>query len=209
MYYDTLMWDQVNISSFHYNSETGIAELSIEAKPDSFYYTGTCTFKAVVHNDFYSNSIDLTNQSIEINKNDNNWYKVIIHTLKSQPNYGFETQIWDFLGIKGGATDDNSLWLYDEGKGVNRNAEFFLVNSDNIFMYDNLVDFDVLNENKLWIDNFREYPTGENIIYFAIKKGINSVDVDANVSSTYEQVGKCQWKYTDLLVYKLKINVIG
>ena len=209
MYYDTLMWDQVNISNFSYDQVAGVAKLSIESKPDSFYYTGTCTFTAKIHNDYYSNSIDLTDSSIEINKNDNNWFKVIINILKSQPNYGFENQIWNAFGIKGGATDDNSLWLYDQGKGTDRNAEFFLLNSDNIFMYDNLVDFDVLNQNKLWIDNFSEYPTGENIIYFAIKKRINSLDIDANIPSTYEQVGKCQWKYTDLLVYKLKINVIG
>ena len=90
MNYDSLMLDQVNISSFKYDQETGVAELSIEAKPDSFYYTGTCTFKAAIHNDYYSNHIDLTNQPIAINKNDRNWFNVIINVLKSQPNYGFK-----------------------------------------------------------------------------------------------------------------------
>ena len=75
-------------------------------------------------------------------------------------------------------------------------------------MYDNLVYFDVLNKNKFWIDNFKNYKNGERTIYFAIRKAINSLDVDSNTVSTYEQVGKYQWKYIDLLVYKLNVNIV-
>ncbi|MDE6289360.1 MAG: hypothetical protein K2L64_01185, partial [Ureaplasma sp.] len=58
------------------------------------------------------------------------------------------------------------------------------------------------------IDDFSKYDfVGNNTIYFAIRKGINDINLEYNIPSTFSQVGKESWKYIDLLVYKLSINL--
>lgn len=206
--FDSIMYDQVNFSNFKYDYNTKIGEITMSAKDNSFYYKGMITFKFKIHDTYYSNTIDLTNEIIDIDKNSNEWFKEIISVIKNQQNWAFGNQIWNAFGIEGGANDDNEIWLWDKNKYVNRNPEFFLLNNDVIRMYNNEVDFDVLNENKFWIDNFSSYSNGVHEIYFAIKIGLNDIDWEYNTSSTYSQVGKESWKYIDILIYKIKVNLI-
>lgn len=205
--FDSIMYDQVNFLNFTYDSESKIGEITICAKDNSFYYVGSNTFKFKIHDTYYSKTIDLTNTSINIDKKSNSWFKVIINFLNNQDGWAFGKQIYEYFGIEGGANDNNEIWLWDPNKYVNRNPEYFLLTNDAIRMYNNKVDFDVLNQNKFWIDNFSKYSNGEHIIYFAIKKGQNNIDWDYDIKSTFSQVGKESWKYVDLLVYKIKINL--
>ena len=208
--YISLMFSQISFSNFVYDDFNKTGEITLVANPDSFYYVSNSQIKLTfkVYDAYLSNTIDLTQQSIEINRNDNLWYKKIISFLKNQklPN-DFGTQIWDYLKITGGASDDDNIWLYDNNKNVNRNAEFFLLSQDKIRLANNKVDSTVLDENKFWIANFQNYSNGENIVYFAIRKGINSIDWENNINSTFYDVGSESWKYIDLLIYKLKINI--
>ena len=160
-----------------------------------------------VYNEYLTNTIDLTDNIIDISKNDNSWYKKIINFLNSQKDYAFGSQIWDYLKISGGATDDDNIWLYDNNKNVNRNTEFFLLKNDQIRLSNNKVDYDILNKNKIWINNFNNYKTGKNNIYFAVRKGISDLNLENSTNSTFFEVGTESWKYIDLLIYKLKINI--
>lgn len=205
--FDSIMFDQIEINNFVYDEWEKIGSFTINAKANSFYYKGSNTFKFKVHDSYYQNTIDLTNTVIEIDKTNNEWYKDIINALKLQENWAFGKQIWDTFGIEGGASEDNTIWLWDPNKYTNRNAEFFLLDNDQIRLHNNKVDFDVLKEHKIWIDNFSKYNSGEHEIYFAIKKGLNDIVWEYDIPSTYSQVGKESWKYVDLLVYKLKINI--
>lgn len=205
--FDSIMYDHTVISNFKYDSNDKIGEITLKATDNSIFYYGEVTFKFKVHDSYYQNTIDLTNMVIEIDKSHNEWYKDIINALKLQENWAFGKQIWDTFGIEGGASDDNNIWLWDPNKYTNRNAEFFLLDNDQIRLHNNKVDYDVLNEHKIWIDNFSKYNSGEHEIYFAIKKGLNDIDWEYDTPSTYSQVGKESWKYVDLLVYKLKINI--
>lgn len=205
--FDSIMYDQVEFDNFEYDPDIQEGQITIRAKDNSFYYFGNITFKFKIHNSYYTNTIDLTNQTININKNSNDWFRDIISVINSQQDWAFGKQIYDTLGVSGGANDNNDIWLWDGNKCADRNAEFFLLDSDNIRMYNNKVDYDVLNQHKFWIDNFAEYNSGEHEIFFAIRKGLNDIDWEYNIPSTYSQVGKESWKYVDLLVYKLKIEI--
>lgn len=207
--YISLMYNQINFSDFEYNNSTNIGSIKLTAKDNSFYYIpgSNITLKFKVYNEYLINTIDLTNNIIDISKNDNFWYKKIINFLNSQKDYAFGSQIWNYLKISGGATDDDNIWLYDNNKNVNRNAEFFLLKNDQIRLSNNKVDYDILNKNKIWVNNFNNYKTGINDIYFAVRKGINDLNLENSTNSTFSEVGTESWKYIDLLIYKLKINI--
>ncbi|MDE5599829.1 MAG: arabinogalactan endo-1,4-beta-galactosidase, partial [Ureaplasma sp.] len=201
----SLMYSQITFKDFKYDLKTNIGSITLSSNENSFYYKNFAELKFKVYNEYLTNTIDLTSRNIKIAKNDKQWYLKIINELKSQPNYAFGDQIWKYLNISGGGTDDNNIWLYDENKSVNRDAEFFLLKNDQIRMSTNKVDNDILNNNKIWIDDFSKYDfVGNNTIYFAIRKGINDINLEYNIPSTFSQVGKESWKYIDLLVYKYR-----
>ncbi len=207
--FDSIMYDQVVFDNFKYDNYSSTGEITISAKPNSFYYYGSITFKFKLHDSYYANTIDLSNQVININRNSNTWYHDIINVLKSQPDYAFGKQIYDYLNVSGGATDNNDIWLYDSDKQVNRNPEFFLLYNDQIRLYDGTVDVNILNSNKYWLNNFSELNNQNiNTIYFGIRKAINSIDYTYNTPSTFQQVGKESWQKVDLLIYKLSINIV-
>ncbi|MDE6473153.1 MAG: arabinogalactan endo-1,4-beta-galactosidase [Ureaplasma sp.] len=208
--YFSLMFNQINFSDFSYDENTKIGQIKLSPTKNSFYYDPNTSIilKFKVYPENLINTIDLTHQIIQINKNDNLWYKKIISFLKNQKTTGdFGTQIWDYLKITGGGNDDDSILLYDNNKNVNRNVEFFLLSTDQIRRSNNKVDYDVLKEVKMWIDNFSNYQTGSHDIYFAIRKSINDIDWENSTDSTYSQVGAESWRYIDLLIYKLRINL--
>ena len=203
------MYNQIDFSNFSYNQETNIGEIKLNAKNNSFYYkeNSQIILKFKVFPKYLSDTVDLSSNVIDISKDDNSWYKTIIEKLKSQSNYAFDNQIWKYLNIKGGANNDNNIWLYDENKNVNRDAEFFLLNSDEVRKTNNKIDFDVLQKQKFWVDNFKNWDIGNHDIFFAIRKSIYGIDWEKDTQSTYSQVGAESWKYTDILIYKLTINV--
>ena len=206
--FDSIMYDQVNFSNFNYDKDSKIGEVTISAKDNSFYYLGSNTFKFQIHDKYYTNTIDLTNTIIDIDKNSNEWFKNIINVIKNQENWAFSNQIWNTFGIEGGANENNEIWLWDKNKYVNRNPEFFLLNNDAIRMYNNKVDSNILNNHKFWIDSFEQYSIGTHDVYFAIRKGLNDINWEYNILSTYSQVGKESWQYIDILIYKIRVNLI-
>ena len=209
--YISLMYNQIDFSDFSYDENTKIGQIKLSGSENSFYYKNDSSIilKFKVFPEYLTNTIDLTSNTINISKTDNLWYKKIISFLKNQKTTGdFGTQIWDYLNIKGGGTDDDNIWLYDENKQVNRDAEFFLLSTDKIRRSSNKVDYDILKEQKFWIDNFKNYKTGIHDVYFAIRKAVHEINWEYDTKSTFSEIGAESWKYTDILIYKLKINVM-
>ena len=193
---------------FNFDKTSRIGSVKLVAKKKSFLYKGSITISFKI-NDYISTTIDLQNSPITIKANDNQWYSQIIAYLKSLPNWQFDNDIYNHLHIKGGANDDNAIWLWDEQKGVLRNAEFFLLKNDKIMNQNSSVEFDLLNQNKVWVDKLEDrYSKGEHEIYFAIKKGLNDLNLEWDIDSTFSQIGLESWKDVDILVYKVKVKII-
>ena len=207
-YYSSLSLDQIEYSDFNFDKTSRIGSVKLVAKKKSFLYKGSITISFKI-NDYISTTIDLQNSPITIKANDNQWYSQIIAYLKSLPNWQFDNDIYNHLHIKGGANDDNAIWLWDEQKGVSRNAEFFLLKNDKIMNQNSSVEFDLLNQNKVWVDKLEDrYSKGEHEIYFAIKKGLNDLNLEWDIDSTFSQIGLESWKDVDILVYKVKVKII-
>ncbi len=205
--FNSLMYEQLEFKNFNLQDNKG--QIILKAKDNSFYYEGSMIINFVIHNSWYNDTIYLSDDLIEIDSNDKNWYEKIIQRLKEQPNWKFENDIYKYLKISGGAREDNSIWLYDENKKVNRSAEFFLITNDKVRYKNGLVNYNVLNKKKYWINSLGEkYKKGTFQIYFGIRKEIKEYDPIYNIPSTFSQIGTESWKQIDLLVYKINIKLV-
>ncbi len=206
--YPRIMWHQVNFKNFK-KQENGYT-IDIISNADSFYYKNTATI-TINLKQYSDNHIDLTTAPITLNRNDKEWSNKIIDHIKNNVN-DIGTIIYNSLKITGGI-DNSNFWLYDNQYGVNRYADWLLLKNSNIFLEGNTSEFDRLNNTKFdWpsngiIDNLID---SNGYLYFGIKKQLNDIEFNKDLSfnkSTYSLVGKESWKYIDVLVFKLKVNL--
>lgn len=210
-FYSSIMYKFIEFKNYWISDDGTWGSIEAYATNNNYYYKGNIKFYFNVHQKYFKNTQTINNLSnaIEIKSNDQKWYEKIIERLKNQDDWKFGDDIYEFLKVSGGARDDNSLWLWDENKKCDRDAEFFLLDNDEIRYKNNTVNYNVLSKHKIWVDTLgQRYSKGKHKIYFAIRKQIKDLDLKYNIDSTYSQVGIESWKYVDVLIYEIDLNII-
>lgn len=204
-------WDEANISNIEFDKESNSAKLLISSNENSFLYDGsqeiTINFK-----DYTSNSIDLSNIELSIDKDDTNWSKIVLKTIKDNVT-DLGTEIWNRFGLSGDINDDYSgFWFYDQTYKQNRDVEWLLLKNDNVYMNSEIANFNIINENKYeYPSTLSELTSEDNLdLYFGIKTQINSYlkNGDYERKSDLSKIGTENWVNFPLLTFKLKINLI-
>lgn len=201
---------------------------------DNSYLYNESTRINICKKEYYSTpTIDLTNQSINISTNDQNWSNNILSLIENDLDNktNFSTTIWNQLGINGGISKVDStnqsnqydIWLYDNQNDFKRYADWVILKTDKLYE-SSYIDFDdtskrsVVDYNNLlsnqytWPKTLNKNVLDENgYLYFGIKKQINDLIWNKDLtytSSTFQKVGKESWTKIGLVIVKFKINLI-
>ncbi|BAC44423.1 hypothetical protein D8X55_03710 [Malacoplasma penetrans] len=217
--YKRIMWNDLTISNISYDSINNSYKVEIDTN-NSFYYFGIANIVINIK-DYWSKSVDLSNEEISIEKSDTNWASKIFEFINSQDNknsFNLDQTIWKYFNLKGGISNQDfssGLWLYDEINSKNRYSNWAILKTDKIYVNENSTEISKLNNEKYeWPndglkDIFNNNNTNDNL-YFAIDlklaAGNEKEKNDTGNSVTYLDVGKESWQYPKILVFKLNVK---
>lgn len=218
--YKRIMWHDITIDKIEYNplKHSYTVHLNTDS---SFYYKGNAIVTIKIK-EYESNSIDLTNQELSIDKNDANWTNKIFEFIDKQNNkndFSLETSINNFFNLKGGISNSDyakGIWLYDEINDVNRYQDWYILKTDKIFINKTSTEYEKLNTEKYnWPlnnlnDLFKENNRNINFYFGITIKLASSNEKEKNEtgnSITYLDVGKESWQYPNILIFKINLKL--
>ncbi|WP_339022574.1 glycosyl hydrolase 53 family protein [Spiroplasma endosymbiont of Crioceris asparagi] len=199
--YKHIMWTQVDFLKIDINKEQ--VTIYINAKDNSFYYKKDVDpIKIIINRNKISNN--LKTNYFDLSKNFNikavNDYSSLLKQIKSSLSKSddeLKSLFYNALGVNGGISEyegNDKIWLYDDLKKVNREAQMDFISCDNLLRKDGTVNFNKLNSTILnWPNSNADF---QNMKYVCIRKKIED--------DTFIKSGKELWLYPKALIFKLQ-----